>query len=87
MTGKIGKQTKPPERVQRFCRAFYEALVRDSWGDIDPYLFRNLGEGEFSDEGIKDADEGDAWTRSISQAVDEALAEIDKRKGGDEDVS
>lgn len=42
--------------VRAFARLFHEALERDSWGDIDPFLLKMIAEGiDEEDDNAKDA--------------------------------
>jgi len=31
-------------KTQEFARVFYQELDSDDWGDIDPYLFKHIGD-------------------------------------------
>lgn len=57
--------------VALFAAAMYKVLDRDAWGDIDPYLFRSIGENYAADD---DEEKG------IAEAIEAGLKAIEERK-------
>ncbi len=47
------RPAKVPAEVVAFARGAFFALEYESWGDIDPLLFRSIGEGrELDDDAV-----------------------------------
>lgn len=56
--------------VALFAAAMYKVLDRDAWGDIDPWLFRSIGENDVTDD----------EERGIAEAIEVGLKAIEERK-------
>lgn len=65
--------------VRKFCKLFHKALDKDGWGDIDPHLFKVLGDG-----GPDEDDAGDAEYLNdllcLANAVTEAMIAYEKTR-------
>ena len=65
------------ERTRRFAELLSQELEAEAWGDIDPYIIAKISEGDLTDEGVKDAEQGGNWVNSLAGCLERALDRLE----------
>lgn len=64
------------DKIRKLARLISEELDRDNWGDVDPYLFKLIADGE---AGMPDLDEDlmrdSMWLHEVIERVVVRLGE------------
>jgi len=60
--------------IKALAAAIYKELEKDGWGEIDPYWFKMIAEGDL--ENIEDDDDEAYYAKELGQILDRAFTKF-----------